>query len=229
MLWFDGSLELSPVVQQAYPRPERFQPWETCMTMGRNWAYNPDENNWKTPRELLQNLVSVASRGGNYLLNVGPTDKGNFPLETLERLAFIGTWMARNSESIHGTTYMPLPYQTWGHATRKDASVFLHVFNWPDEGSLVVQGFPTAAKAVSTMSGTNLSYMQEGTKLKVSIPVEAPDPDVSVPVVSVDALGPAWREFPIESESGIEPEKYYKRMSFASGSSKPSPSINASG
>ena len=89
----DGKLELTPVFQEPYPPAEQFQPWETCMTMGQSWAYNPDETDWKTPGQLVRNLVEVVSRGGNYLLNIGPTAQGVFPTEAFERLQHIGQWM----------------------------------------------------------------------------------------------------------------------------------------
>ncbi len=87
----DGTLELSPLLKEPFPPPERFQPWETCMTMGQTWGYYPDETAWKAPSDLLRNLVEVASRGGNFLLNIGPTDRGSFPLETVQRLEYIGS------------------------------------------------------------------------------------------------------------------------------------------
>ncbi|MEE4193976.1 MAG: alpha-L-fucosidase, partial [Anaerolineae bacterium] len=121
----DGTLELTPVHQETYPSPERFQPWETCMTMGQTWAYNPDETTWKTSETLIQNLVQVVSKGGNYLLNVGPTDIGTFPPEAIERLRAIGNWMEKNHGAIYGNTYTPLQGQSWGQATRKDDTVFL--------------------------------------------------------------------------------------------------------
>ena len=85
----DGTSPLTKVYQEPYPRPERFQPWETCMTMGDSWAYNPSEQNWKDPCQLVRNLVDVVSHGGNYLLNVGPTSRGVFPKEAIERIEVV--------------------------------------------------------------------------------------------------------------------------------------------
>ncbi len=182
----DGSMELVPVVQEPNPSPERFQSWETCMTIGRSWAYNPDETVWKTPRELLRNLVLVASGGGNYLLNVGPTDKGSFPPESLERLAYLGRWMKKNSAAIYGSSYTSLPVQAWGRATRKGDKVFLHVFEWPSEGKLQVAGFPSGALKASLLSGEALSFLATKDGLEISVPQKAPDVDVSVLVVDID-------------------------------------------
>ena len=105
-----GELELTPVHQEEYPSPARFQPWETCMTMGSTWAFNPDDANWKEPRQLLRNLVNVTSRGGNFLLNVGPMANGKFPTEAIERMQYIGRWIHDHAESIYGNTYTPVSY-----------------------------------------------------------------------------------------------------------------------
>ncbi|MFZ4618423.1 MAG: alpha-L-fucosidase, partial [Rectinemataceae bacterium] len=161
-------------------------PWETCMTIGRSWAFNPNETVWKTPRELVRNLVLVASGGGNYLLNVGPTDKGTFPPESLERLAYVGRWMEKNSAAIYGSSYTPLPIQAWGRATQKGDKVFLHVFEWPSGGKLQVAGFPSGALKASLLSGETLSFKETKDGLEVSVPEKAPDPDVSLLVIDID-------------------------------------------
>ena len=103
----DGTMELTPIAVESYPSPERFQPWETCMTLGRSWAYNPNETAWKSPGELVRNLATVAGGGGTYLLNVGPMASGRFPPQALERLAHIGAWMDAYADSIMGTAYTP--------------------------------------------------------------------------------------------------------------------------
>src|ERR1700709_2638650 len=67
--------------------------WETCMTMNGTWGYKKYDSNWKTPETLIRNLVDIASKGGNYLLNVGPTDQGEFPQPSIDELRAIGVWM----------------------------------------------------------------------------------------------------------------------------------------
>jgi len=179
----DGSLELTPVLQEPFPSPERYQPWETCMTMGQTWGFNPDETNWKAPADLLRNLVEVASRGGNYLLNVGPKGCGSFPPESLERLEYIGKWMRRYGESIYATTYTPLQNLTWGRATRKGDIIFLHIFDWPHEGKLVVPDLPETVQSASLMNGEILDLTQTSDRLEITLPPQTPDPDISVLVI----------------------------------------------
>ncbi|HVW59106.1 MAG TPA: alpha-L-fucosidase, partial [Puia sp.] len=81
--------------------------WETCMTMNGTWGYKSYDNKWKTPTTLIHNLVDIASKGGNYLLNVGPTAEGEFPQGSIDDLKAIGAWMKVNSEAIYGTKASP--------------------------------------------------------------------------------------------------------------------------
>ena len=94
--------------------------WETCMTMNDTWGFKSYDENWKSPETLVRQLVDAASKGGNYLLNVGPTARRTIPQPSVERLAAVGQWMQVNGEAIYGTTAgpftTPLP---WGRATSK--------------------------------------------------------------------------------------------------------------
>ncbi len=180
-----GELELTPVAQEPYPSAERFQPWETCMTLGRSWSYNPSETNWKTPQTLLNNLVNVVSRGGNYLLNVGPTSLGTFPTEAIERLRYIGRWLQSYPEAIYGCTYTPMHELGWGQATRKGDSIYLLIFEWPANNKLVIEPFVGSVQTVRLYAGTPLVFTLAGQRLEITVPQHPPDPDVSVLVMDV--------------------------------------------
>jgi alpha-L-fucosidase len=114
--------------------------WETCMTMNRHWGYNKHDDDWKSTEQLVQMLVDIVSKGGNFLLNVGPTAEGLFPPESVERLAAIGRWMDVNGESIYGTTASLFEKLEWGRSTTKADRLYLHVFDWPQNGKLNVPG-----------------------------------------------------------------------------------------
>lgn len=182
----EGTLDLAPVPQEAYPDPARFQPFETCMTIGSTWAYNPKETNWKSSDILIKNLSTLSGYGGNYLLNVGPTDKGVFPLEVKERLKSIGQWLKANHEAIYGTTYTPLGDLKWGTATRKDNQIFLHVHDWPVNGRITIPSFPGQAESVSFLQGDTLRFNMSGDELNISVPKAAPDSIVTVIKVVVN-------------------------------------------
>jgi alpha-L-fucosidase len=112
--------------------------WETCMTMNNTWGFKSYDNNWKSKEDLIRKLVDIASKGGNFLLNVGPTSEGLIPQPSVERLAAMGQWMERNSESIYGTTASPFEKLPWGRCTAKPGKLYLHVFDWPKNGELKV-------------------------------------------------------------------------------------------
>jgi alpha-L-fucosidase len=212
----DGTLELTPVLQEPYPAPNRFQPWETCMTMGRSWAYNPHETEWKAPGELVRNLVEVVSRGGNYLLNVGPTDRGTFPPQALERLGNIGEWMDTYGESIYGSTYTPLQGASWGRTTRKGNKIYLHVFEWPATNKIEITDFPVAVRAVSKITGEPLAFTQAEGQLDITVPSQAPHPDVSVLVADMDGSERGLTDYSPAKDTKIAPQKYLESQVTAS-------------
>jgi len=164
--------------------------WETCMTMNTTWGYKSFDNKWKSTETLLHNLIDIASKGGNYLLNVGPTSEGEIPQPSVERLAEIGKWMKVNGESIYGTTASPFKELSWGRCTTKlsgdEATLYLHVFDWPADGKLVVPGLKNTVQSASLLATHNklkTSASLEG--VIVSLPTAAPDKISSTIVLKI--------------------------------------------
>jgi alpha-L-fucosidase len=112
------------------------------MTMNKTWGYKSYDHNWKSAELLIRNLVDIASKGGNYLLNIGPKADGTIPEESVERLQVIGRWMSVNGESIHATTASPTERPSWGRITTRpgdeSTTLYLHIFDWPSDGKLPV-------------------------------------------------------------------------------------------
>jgi hypothetical protein len=186
------------------------------MTMGQSWAYNPYETSWKASGELVRIVVDVASRGGNLLLNIGPTPQGIFPPEAVERLQYIGRWLNRAPEAVYGTTYTPLQGLSWGRATRKDNKVYFHVFEWPFDGKLEMDAFPGKARNVALLGGESLPFRQVGRQLEITLPGKAADPDVSVVVVDIDPDEEGWRDYSPPVSTTIAPKKYLQKQAITS-------------
>jgi alpha-L-fucosidase len=167
--------------------------WESCMTMNDTWGYKSDDHNWKSAETLIRNLVDCASKGGNYLLNVGPTAEGEIPPASVERLQTIGRWMKANSESIYGTTASPIGRPDWGRVTAKtvdgNTTLYLHVYDWPENGSLAIrdmQGKVTSAKVLAT--GDAVEIKPAGILNVMNVPRGAVDPIDTV--IAVTLSGP---------------------------------------
>ncbi len=154
--------------------------WESCMTMNDHWGFNRNDNHWKSTETLVRNLIDCASKGGNYLLNIGPTSEGLFPQASLDRLAQIGAWMKINGVAIYGTTASPFSRLPWGRCTTKvagsETTLFLHVFNWPKDGKLTVPGLKSPVKSARLLAGgKTLKVVSAADGAVVEVPANAPD------------------------------------------------------
>jgi len=159
------------------------------MTMNRHWGYNKNDNNWKEPTVVVRNLVDIASKGGNYLLNVGPTAEGTFPDESIRILSEVGKWTRANGESIYGTAASPLDAApAWGRVTRQGEKLYIHVFDVPAYGkvSLTVPG--RSAKRAYLLAATDkpLDCQRDGDSAVISLPPEPRDPIDTVVVVEME-------------------------------------------
>lgn len=162
------------------PKAEDFRLWETCMTINNTWAYNKNDLNYKSSTQLIRTLIDVASKGGNFLLNVGPTPDGEIQPEFEQRLLAIGRWLKANGEAIYGTTYGPLQGLPFGRTTRKGRTVYLHVFDWP-KGAIELDGLGgRVASARLLAGGKPLKVTQKAAHIAIDVPAAAPDRDATV-------------------------------------------------
>ena len=166
--------------------------WETCMTMNDHWGYNKNDNNWKTTEDLIRKLVDIASKGGNFLLNVGPTSEGLFPPMAVERLKGIGEWMKVNGKSIYGTKAGPFKDLSWGRCTQIEIKggtrLFFHVFDWPADGKLTVPGLlndPVNVYLLADIDKKKLKTSRNEDAVTINLPSKPPDSICNVLVMDI--------------------------------------------
>ena len=167
--------------------------WETPVTTNDTWGFKKNDTNWKSSQTLIRQLVDVASKNGNYLLNVGPTAKGVIPEPAIERLQQVGAWLKTNGDSVYATKPTPYPYEfNWGSVTAKDNRLYLGVVEWPKSASFELYGLSNRVRKASVLGQKNskLKFTQSKADghdaLRIEIPATAPDPNVSVIQLDLD-------------------------------------------
>ena len=184
---------------QGYPGRD----WETCMTLNDTWGFKKDDQNWKPLQTIIRNLCDIASKGGNYLLNVGPDSHGEIPAESVKRLKDVGVWMKVNGEAIYGTTATPFGEElgketiavdgygkkrpassgnVW-RATKKPGHIYLIIYQWPADGTFTLPVVKEKLAGASLLAdpSVKLTITQDDKGTTVSgLPAAAPDANASV-------------------------------------------------
>ncbi|MBN2412503.1 alpha-L-fucosidase [candidate division KSB1 bacterium] len=162
--------------------------WESCMTMNDSWGYKSYDSNWKSSETLIRNIIDITSKGGNYLLNVGPTSEGVIPEASVQRLKAIGAWMQVNGEAIYGTSASPFEKPGWGRYTQKPGKIFAHIFERPADGVLNIPVPAVQVKNVYLLGADNESFTpvpaDEG--FIIRLPKVLPDSIASVVVIEYE-------------------------------------------
>jgi alpha-L-fucosidase len=162
--------------------------WESCMTMNDTWGFKKDDHHWKSDEVLLRNLIDIVSKGGNFLLNVGPTSEGLIPQPSVERLAAIGKWTGANGEAIYGAGPSPFTKLKWGRCTTKPGKLFLHVFNWPENGELELPGLHSRVSKAYLLAVPErpLTVNHRDDAITLAVPAQAADPIATVVVLEIE-------------------------------------------
>ena len=164
--------------------------WESNITIsnGRGFWYKGKDVTYKSKKELVRMLIDIASKGGNFLLNVGPNPDGTLTPMEIERLRDMGDWMKVNGESIYGTTQTVFRKLDWGRCTIKDQTLYLHVYNWPQDGKLRVPGLKNkieTAYLLSDPAKKPLPTTKEALDVIIEVGMKMPDASASVVVLKI--------------------------------------------
>ena len=166
--------------------------WETCMTLNTTWGYSEHDHAWKSDETLIRNLIDIASKGGNYLLNIGPKGDGSVPEESIRSMRAIGAWLKSNGEAIYATQASPFEKLDWGRCTQKKLGahatrLYLHVFDWPASGQLVLPGLANKPIKAFLLAGNQPLAVASGKNgASISLPAEAPDKIATVVALEIE-------------------------------------------
>ncbi|MFP4057266.1 MAG: alpha-L-fucosidase [Candidatus Brocadiia bacterium] len=183
--------------------------WETPATMNDTWGYKSTDHNWKSPKTLLTLLVDLASKGANYLLNVGPTAEGLFPRPSLDRLREVGKWMRANGQAIYGSSPSPFPYEhDWGRITAKAGKLYLFFTQWP-RGPFTLYGLRTPVSRARLLGerGRRIQVRQDADPglglhvLHLELPRKKPGKHIAVVELTLDGE-PQVDSEPIQQPDG---------------------------
>jgi alpha-L-fucosidase len=167
--------------------PFKGKTWETCQTFSGSWGYYRDENTWKTHRQLLDLLITSVSNGGNLILNVGPTARGEFDYRATSALDSLSYWMHANSKAIYNCTYAPAAFKTpdntkltYNAGTKR---LYVHIYTYPANGKLILPGYKgkiSYAQFLNDDSELKYAEVANGTDLELTLPQNKPHYDIPV-------------------------------------------------
>ncbi|HXW54841.1 MAG TPA: alpha-L-fucosidase [Candidatus Cybelea sp.] len=161
--------------------------WETCMTLNDSWGYQAADDNWKSPKTVIRNLVACARDGGNYLLNIGPKPDGSIPEPSVRVLTEVGQWMERNGHAIYDSDPCQVRSSNYATFTRQGNTLFMHVYFWPGD-YVAVGGLMSGAKSARLLvNDQKVNFTQDRFQLKLTgLPKEAPDHPVTTIAIECD-------------------------------------------
>jgi len=160
--------------EQHVGRFQNDRPWESCITLGRQWAWKP-EDQIKSREECIRILVQTVTGDGNLLLNVGPMPTGEIESRQVERLKEVGSWLKTYGESIYETRGGPFPNGEWGGSTFKGNKVYVHVLRWP-EGSLQLPALKQKIVRSKVLSGGEVKVIQNEKGVTIEMPAAGRNP-----------------------------------------------------
>ena len=164
--------------------------WESCMTLNDSWGYQAADDNWKSPRTVIRNLITCAHDGGNYLLNIGPQPDGGIPPESERILREVGEWVGRNGVTIYGAEICQPRTSVYASFARKSNTLYMHVYFWPKGGDVSISGLKQKVVSARVLrTGQTLAVTQDGFRTHITgLPDAAPDSPVTVLEIQCDSV-----------------------------------------
>ena len=175
--------------EQTTPGMDLGYDWEACWTINHSWGFKKADTNWKSTEQLVQKLSDIVSKGGNLLLNVGPKPDGAFPEASIGQLLEMGQWMQTAGEGVYGTDSSNILQPSWGRLTQKGQALYLHVFDWPVEGKLVLEGVKLQATRASLLGATEQALRVTSGQERVEIILPKQKPGGLVPMIRLEFEG----------------------------------------
>jgi len=175
--------------EQRIEAAEAGRAWESCMTMNDSWGYQRADDDWKTPKQIVRNLITCAHDGGNYLLNIGPKPDGSVPPESVSILNTVGQWMDKNGQSIYETDICQPRRSRNGSFTRRGNTLYFHVHFWPGGDGLAFAGLQTKVKSARLLAtGKPVAFEQDTYRVRFTgLPQRAPDDPITTLVVECES------------------------------------------
>ena len=161
--------------------------WETCMTMDESWGYQRADDDWKSSKTCLRNLLTCTRDRGNYLLNIGPEGDGSIPEESVRILSAVGRWMDKNGEAIYDSDQCQPRRSNYALFTRKGNTLYMHVYFWPGS-TVAMAGLMTPVKSARLLAtGQEVKFEQDKLRVRfVNLPEHAPDEPITTIAVECD-------------------------------------------
>lgn len=205
--------------EQHVEAAEKGRAWESCMTLNEGWGYQQNDNEWKTPKTILNHLARCAQGGGNYLLNIGPMPDGTVPPESVRILESVGRWMETNGKSIYGTERGDFPsFGNYDNFSKRGNLLYVHVYFWPakspaaqwlsffqTETVVAIGGVKCKVKAARLLkTGAKVAFTQDDISLRLTgLPLTAPDDPITVielecegePAVDHHSIRTHWQRY----------------------------------
>ncbi len=186
--------------------------FQTPQTLNHTWGYSKADTAWKSPETVIQQLIEVVSRGGSFLLNMGPKGNGEIPEETVQIFREVGKWVNRNAEGIYGTTTNPLGELDWGYCTVKGNKLYLFVRDWPQNRVISLTGLQNKVKSARMLTdpSVKLTVEKSSSQTRITLPLQPTDSPISVVVLEIEGKPTVDPQVVTLNEKGVLEFDYLK-------------------